>query len=319
MPNLTIDADVDAFLAATDTAGMRTAIGLGSVNNTSDAGKPVSTAQQTALDLKANIASPALTGTPTVPTASGGTNTTQIASTAFVTSAVNAAVAGLLDDKGAIDCSANPDYPSALKGDCYRVTVAGKVGGASGGTVEVGDVVICSADNAGGSQASVGTSWYVVQANLSGAVLASNNLSDLSNVSTARTNLGLGNLDNTSDTNKPVSTAQQTAIDLAAAAPFALVTDATTARTLALTDAKKYIRCTSSSSVSVTVPPQASVAWLADTEIVIERAGTGSLTIVAGAGVTLVTPRTLVAGVRYSAVTLKRIASDSWVVGGATV
>lgn len=37
-----------------------------------------------ALNLKANSASPALTGTPTVPTASAGTNTTQIASTAFV-------------------------------------------------------------------------------------------------------------------------------------------------------------------------------------------------------------------------------------------
>lgn len=38
-------------------------IGLGSVDNTSDANKPVSTAQQTALDLKANIASPTFTGT----------------------------------------------------------------------------------------------------------------------------------------------------------------------------------------------------------------------------------------------------------------
>ena len=36
------------------------------------------------LDLKANIASPAFTGVPTVPTAAAGTNTTQIASTAFV-------------------------------------------------------------------------------------------------------------------------------------------------------------------------------------------------------------------------------------------
>ncbi len=37
----------------------------------------------------AKLASPALTGTPTAPTASGGTNTTQIATTAFVTSAVS--------------------------------------------------------------------------------------------------------------------------------------------------------------------------------------------------------------------------------------
>lgn len=37
--------------------------------------------------LKANLASPALTGTPTVPTAAPGTNTTQVASTAFVEAA----------------------------------------------------------------------------------------------------------------------------------------------------------------------------------------------------------------------------------------
>lgn len=38
-------------------------VGLGNVDNTTDAGKPVSTAQQTALDLKANLASPTFTGT----------------------------------------------------------------------------------------------------------------------------------------------------------------------------------------------------------------------------------------------------------------
>ncbi len=44
----------------------------------------------TALAGKAPLASPALTGTPTAPTASGGTNTTQIATTAFVAAAVTA-------------------------------------------------------------------------------------------------------------------------------------------------------------------------------------------------------------------------------------
>jgi hypothetical protein len=63
-------------------------VGLGSVDNTADTAKPVSTAAQTALDLKAPLASPALTGTPTSPTASVGTNTTQVATTAFVKAAI---------------------------------------------------------------------------------------------------------------------------------------------------------------------------------------------------------------------------------------
>lgn len=45
---------------------------------------------QTAVNSKADINSPDLTGTPTAPTASSGTNTTQIASTAFVQAALAA-------------------------------------------------------------------------------------------------------------------------------------------------------------------------------------------------------------------------------------
>ena len=64
-------------------------VGLGNVDNTSDANKPISTATQTALDAKATLASPALTGNPTAPTQSAGDSSTKIATTAFVTSAIN--------------------------------------------------------------------------------------------------------------------------------------------------------------------------------------------------------------------------------------
>ncbi len=60
------------------------------VDNTTDLNKPISTATQSALDLKANIASPALTGIPTAPTPADGTNTTQIATTAFVNTSITA-------------------------------------------------------------------------------------------------------------------------------------------------------------------------------------------------------------------------------------
>jgi hypothetical protein len=49
----------------TDLALAKGDVGLGNVDNTADTAKPVSTAQQTALDLKAPLASPAFTGTPT--------------------------------------------------------------------------------------------------------------------------------------------------------------------------------------------------------------------------------------------------------------
>ena len=68
---------------------------LENVQNTLDVNKPISTATQTALDLKTTIASPTFTGTPTLPTGTigitqaGGDNSTAIATTAFVTSAVN--------------------------------------------------------------------------------------------------------------------------------------------------------------------------------------------------------------------------------------
>ncbi len=58
------------------------------------------TGLDTALASKAPLASPALTGTPTAPTAAAGTNSTQLATTAFVVAAVSALING---SPGALD------------------------------------------------------------------------------------------------------------------------------------------------------------------------------------------------------------------------
>ncbi|HNS12886.1 MAG TPA: hypothetical protein PKM97_09765 [Bacteroidia bacterium] len=73
-------------------------IGLSDVDNTSDSDKPVSTAVQSALNLKANISSPVFNGTPEAPTAVSGTATNQIATTAFVENAL--ASVGVSDATG---------------------------------------------------------------------------------------------------------------------------------------------------------------------------------------------------------------------------
>ena len=57
------DATLANTGALTLNTSAKTTLGLNNVDNTSDANKPVSTATQTALDLKANIASPTFTGT----------------------------------------------------------------------------------------------------------------------------------------------------------------------------------------------------------------------------------------------------------------
>ena len=73
----------------------------------------------------AGLASPALTGTPTAPTAALGTNTTQIATTAFVKSALDnytPSISGPLVYKGSCTYAQLPSY--AATGDMWNVTDA---------------------------------------------------------------------------------------------------------------------------------------------------------------------------------------------------
>jgi hypothetical protein len=98
--------------------------------------------------------------------------------------------------------------------------------------------------------------------------------------------------------------------------PFAVTSSAATSITLGLSNARGYLRTTASSAVTITVPPQSSVTWAADTEIVIEQAGTGQITVAGGSGVTVRTSQTLKSGGQYGAITLKRVAADEWVLSG---
>lgn len=93
------------------------------------------------------------------------------ATQASVTAAIAAALSSALIYKGVIDASTNPNYPAATVGWVYVISVSGKIGGASGATVEAGDTVFCNTTNAGGTQASVGADFNIVQTNLDGVVV----------------------------------------------------------------------------------------------------------------------------------------------------
>jgi hypothetical protein len=108
----------------TPTGITKSDVGLGNVDNTSDANKPVSTATQTALDLKANLSSPTLTGTPLAPTATAGTNNTQIATTAYA----DAAVAALVDGAPALLNTLN-ELAAAINDDAsFTTTITTSIG-----------------------------------------------------------------------------------------------------------------------------------------------------------------------------------------------
>jgi len=88
----------------------------------------------------ARLASPAFTGTPTAPTAANGTNTTQIATTAFVMNAFTANDAMIF--KGVIN--ANSSLPAThYQGWTYKVATAGTY---ADKVCEVGDMIICVTD-----------------------------------------------------------------------------------------------------------------------------------------------------------------------------
>lgn len=91
----------------------------------------------------ASLASPALTGTPTAPTAASGTNTTQIATTAFVQDAVNQAAGGAVAFQGVINSNTAISGLSSYTAGWYWVV--GTAGTYVGQTCEVGDMIFCKA------------------------------------------------------------------------------------------------------------------------------------------------------------------------------
>ncbi|SMD17847.1 beta strand repeat-containing protein, partial [Pedobacter nyackensis] len=192
-----------------------TMVGLGNVDNTSDANKPVSTATQMALDtkgnatdlaLKAPLASPAFTGTVTGVTAAM-VGLDQVNNTSDLAKPISTAVQAALDLKGST-------ADLALKASLASPTFTGTVTGVTATMVGLGNVDNTSDANkpvSTATQAALDAKGSVADLALK-APLASPAFTGAVTGVTA-TMVGLGNVDNTSDANKPVSTATQAALD----------------------------------------------------------------------------------------------------------
>lgn len=170
----------------------RSTLGLSSVDNTSDAGKPVSTAQQTALNLKANLASPTFTGTvggitaamvgaPSGSGTSTGTNTGDSATPAETTTTIGALLNGATskttpvdaDQIGLMDSVASnilkklswANLKTALSG--LFVLLDGKAGGQTitGGTAASENLTLVSTSHATKGRVYLGTNSAYNHAN----------------------------------------------------------------------------------------------------------------------------------------------------------
>ena len=180
-----------------------TDLGLGNVDNTSDLNKPVSTATQSALDLKQPLDAEltALSGL-----------TSAVDSLPYFTGIGTAALTTLSSAGRALIDDADVAAQLATLG------VTNVVLGATAGyrteylTQAAYDAIVTKDPN---TQYLI-TDAVLSVADVSGISVFGSSLIDDANAATARTTLGLENVNNTSDADKPIGTAAQSALNLKA-------------------------------------------------------------------------------------------------------
>jgi hypothetical protein len=304
---------------------------LTNVDNTSDADKPISTATSTALALKAPLANPALTGIPTAPTAVSTTNTTQIATTEFVKTAIANVIdlaPGALDTLNELAAAINDDasYASTvttalgLKAPLDSPTFSGTV--SLPATTSIGDVSgteISYLNNV--------TSEIQSQINLKAPLIDPTFTGTVSGIT--KTMVGLGNVDNTSDLDKPISALTATRIGLletqvtdglAAKVDKATIPTLKSDTTYTISnqsDRYNRIEFDASTAITVTIPTNINDPWPVGSSCEIMQAGTGKITVVGQSGVTLRAPdNQFKTRVQWSTLILEKRGQDDWLVSG---
>lgn len=90
-----------------------------------------------------------------------------------------------------------------------------------------------------------------------------------------------------------------------------------TTYTLVLSDAGKVVEISNASAITVTIPTNASVAFPIGTVLEVFQLGAGQITIAVGS-ITLRAPGGAKTRVQYSTLSLRKRATDEWVISGDT-
>jgi hypothetical protein len=91
------------------------------------------------------------------------------------------------------------------------------------------------------------------------------------------------------------------------------VVTVTASKTLALTDIRTIQKATNTSSINITVPTNATVAFPIGTTIKVLKSGTANIVIIPASGVTVNTPTSLILSTNNIVGFLEKVSTDEWV------
>jgi hypothetical protein len=133
--------------------------------------------------------------------------------------------------------------------------------------------------------------------------------------------VGLGNVDNTSDENKPVSAAVQTELDKKTDELYIYVPVSTSTTASSTSHKYKMIHFTNTSSVVLTLPNETTDSnWEVGSSFEIRQMATGFIEVQAEVPATLVSPENHIrTRVQYSSLYIEKIAPGQWIMTGDTV
>jgi hypothetical protein len=208
----------------------------------------------------------------------------------------------------------NPSIAYTLNDIQSQITALDPAGGVSKSIIDAkGDLLVGSANDTIDNLA-VGSNNYVLVADSAetlGMKWAALTAASTSVAGVVQLNDGYAS---TSTSIAPTANALKSVYDLSERKALAINTQSGTTYTLVATDAdSKIIPFTSSSAVTVTVPPS---VFSAGQQINLTRYGTGSVTVEGGFGVTVNATPSLVLRAQYSAATLVCINSTTFVLYG---